>query len=163
MTTSTVTLPPLDHDSVAVVGRLLSHVPSARLVGPDGESVALPSEVHDVLIEVVAAMEAGQAITVAPVSQVLTTSQAAELLGVSRPTLVKMLDQHLIPYDRPNRHRRLRLADVLAFRQDRSSQRRATLAEMTRQAVADGAYAESADDYVTALADERRSAPYDVA
>jgi excisionase family DNA binding protein len=161
MTRRTVTLPPRDHDAVATVGRVLSHVPAARLVGPDGDTVTLPAEVHDVLVEVVAAMEAGQAITVAPVSQVLTTGQAAELLGVSRPTLVKMLDEHLIPYDRPNRHRHLLLADVLAFRENRRHQRRATLAEMTRQAAAEGAYDESADEYLHALDQERQSSADD--
>jgi len=98
--------------------------PDARLVGPDGVAVALPHEVHDVLVEVVRAMQHRQAITVAPVSTRLTTNQASELLGVSRPTFVKPLDNREIPFERTSRHRRVRLDDVLAYRQRRWVERR---------------------------------------
>lgn len=51
-----------------------------------------------------------------PGEELLTTQEAADLLGVSRPTLIRLLDAGQIPYARPNRHRRLRLADVVAYR-----------------------------------------------
>jgi excisionase family DNA binding protein len=61
-------------------------------------------------------MAQGKAVTVAPHHTTLTTQQAADLIGVSRPTLIKLLDEGEIAYTQPGRHRRLRLSDVLAYR-----------------------------------------------
>lgn len=144
-------LPPRDTSAVEALVQALGGSSRPRLVDADGTQTELPDEVYRVLVDVAAAMRAGRAITVAPVSQRLTTSEAADLLGVSRPTLVAMLEDGEIPYDQPRRHRRLRLDDVLAYRDQRRSRRRAALDEMTRQAAADGLYDASADDYADAL------------
>lgn len=103
---------------------------SAALVGPDGKRVALPAEVFEVLRGVIEAMSQGQAVVVAPVHQRLTTQEAADLLGMSRPTFVKLLDAGEIPYDRPRRHRRVRLDDLLAYSERRSAESRAALDRM---------------------------------
>ncbi|MDR1151807.1 MAG: helix-turn-helix domain-containing protein [Bifidobacteriaceae bacterium] len=94
----------------------------------------------------------------APPGIARTTSQAAELLGVSRPTLIRLLEDGAIPYEQPRRHRILRLDDVLAFQKRRRSEQRALLAEATRQAVADGLYSDRAEDCPEALEAARRSA-----
>src|SRR5665647_1692792 len=83
----------------------------------------------DVGYQVVEAMTAGLAVTVAPQSQKLTTQQAADLLGISRPTLIKMLDAKRIPYDKIGSHRRILLRDVLAFRNQRREEQYAALEE----------------------------------
>ena len=83
--------------------------------------------------------------------QRLTTSQAADFLGVSRPTVVKLLEEGRIPFERVTRHRRVRLDDLLAFRDDRRREQRAHLDDITRQAVADGLYDAAASDYENAL------------
>ena len=94
-----------------------------------GDQVELPVEVYNVVHQVVEAMAAGLAVTVAPQSQKLTTQQAADLLGISRPTLIKMLDAQRIPYDRIGSHRRILLRDVLAFRNQRREEQYAALEE----------------------------------
>jgi excisionase family DNA binding protein len=86
------------------------------LVAADGTHIELPDELYEVLSDVVAALSQGLAITVAPQHTVLTTGQAADLLGVSRPTLVRLLEAGEIPFDQPGRHRRIRLGDLLVQR-----------------------------------------------
>ena len=92
-----------------------------------GDQVEIPEEVHRVLRQVVDALAHGLAVTVAPQSTTLTTQQAADLLGVTRPTVVKILDQGGVPFTRVGTHRRLLLANVLAFRERRRAEQYAAL------------------------------------
>jgi excisionase family DNA binding protein len=134
MSTSTVertVLPPAEplDDLVELLNRPGAE-PSTRLEGPNGESLVLPPEVFEVLRGVIEAMASGQAVTIAPVHQRLTTQEAADLLGISRPTLVKLLEAGEIPFEQPGRHRRVRLADILSYRERASAERRAALDHM---------------------------------
>jgi excisionase family DNA binding protein len=120
-------------------------------VAPSGESVDLPPALFAVFAAVARAMLAGRAVTVSPTSARLTTQEAADLLGVSRPTLITLLDRGDIPYERPGRHRRVRLDDVLGYQERRRAERRAALRELTRTAQDAGLYDTSAVDYADAL------------
>lgn len=148
MNTSTLertVLPP--EESLDELVDLLDRVkgePTTTLIGPDGEHLMLPQEVFAVLCDVVEAMAHGQAVTVAPVHQRLTTQEAADLLGISRPTFVKLLQDGEIPYEQPGRHRRVLLVDVLAYRQQRSTQRRESLDRMVEIAHDSGMYEQAA-------------------
>ncbi|MEG9224632.1 helix-turn-helix domain-containing protein [Aeromicrobium sp. Sec7.5] len=92
--------------------------PRYLMIGPgEHEQVEIPEHAYQVLHQVLQAMQRGKAVTVAPQNTVLTTQQAADLLGVSRPTVVKLLDAGQIPYETPGKRRRLvKLDDVLAYR-----------------------------------------------
>lgn len=96
-------------------------------VEPD-DQVEIPANVYRVLRRVVEAMREGLAVTVAPHTQTLTTQQAADLLGVSRPTLVKLLNADRIPYERVGTHRRVLLRDLLEYRNKRREEQYAALA-----------------------------------
>jgi len=95
-----------------------------------GEQIELPEEIYRLLVHVTEAMSRGMAVTIAPRSTTLTTSQAAELLGVSRPTLIKFLDEGRISFTKVNSHRRLSLHDVLEFQKARREQQYAALEAM---------------------------------
>ena len=109
---------------------LCGHPGPITLSGRDGTDLVLPKEIFEVLNSVVKAMAAGQAVLVAPIHQRLTTQQAADLLGISRPTFVKLLESGEIDYEQPGRHRRVLLADVMKYRRHRSKRRREALDRM---------------------------------
>ncbi len=90
--------------------------PRPRLTGPDGHGVELPEPMFEVLLQVAAAMKAGLAVTVAPHRLTLSTQEAADLLGISRTTLVRLLESGVIPFEKPSRHRKVRLDDLLEYR-----------------------------------------------
>lgn len=149
-------LPPRDAKVLDLVHVVLSHSSSAVVVMAGGARTPLPPEVRHVLANVVEAMRRGQAITVAPLAQRLTTQQAADLLGISRPTLVKLLEDGRIPYETPGRHRRIRLADLLAFQEVSRGERRDALRELTIDAQEVGLYDQPNEDYQGALKEARR-------
>jgi excisionase family DNA binding protein len=98
----------------------------------DGQPIALPEPVREALYRVVVAMLQGNAITLVPRQQKLTTQQAADMLNISRPTLVKLLEEGRIPFEKPGRHRKVSLDAVLKYQQETRAGRRAALDELTR-------------------------------
>ena len=106
--------------------------PKCQIVGPNGESIPLPETVFYVLERVVEVMARGDSITVVPVGREVTTQQAADLLNVSRQYLVRLLDEGRIPFRKTGKHRRLRVEDVLSFKEKRDKDRRAGLRELSQ-------------------------------
>jgi len=129
-------LPPEETESLnQLIDALRREAPErAVLVGPDDTRWELPDEVYRVLTEVLHAMAKGLAITVIPQHTMLTTQEAADFLGISRPTLVKLLESNEIPYERQGRHRRLRLVDVLEYQQTSRRARRKILDDLVEEA-----------------------------
>jgi excisionase family DNA binding protein len=125
------------------------------LTGEDGDTVQVPEELRSVLASIVNAMRRGQAVTFAPLGQRLTTQQAADLLGVSRPTLIKLLETGAIPFETPGRHRRIRLSDLLDYQAVRRADQRRALRDLTQDAQELGIYDAGPDAYVEALAESR--------
>jgi excisionase family DNA binding protein len=79
-------------------------------------------------------MANGHAVTVMPVQAELTTQQAADLLGGSRPYLVRLLEDGRIPFHKVGTHRRVRAADVMQYKARRRGESRQVLDELTREA-----------------------------
>jgi excisionase family DNA binding protein len=138
MTRTVLPSPAGDRDALDALGVALSGGHEVY-VSAEGESagVRLPDELRAVLVDAVAALARGNAVTVEPHRTVLTTQEAADLLGITRPTFVRLLDAGKIPFTAPGRHRRVELADVLAYRDDQKTTRRQALDAMADQATPD--------------------------
>ena len=85
-------------------------------------------------------MAHGQDVTLVPDNQAVTTQRAADILGMSRPFFVKLLETGAMGYHRVGNQRRVYLRDVLAYAQKRDEERRAALDRLSRAAVKAGLY-----------------------
>ena len=110
-----------------------------KLVGP-GFTMELPESVFRALCQIVYHMLQGHAVSIIPVSKEITTQEAADFLNVSRPYLVKLLEQGEIPFIKVGTHRRIRFSDVLEYKQRRDEVRKRGLAEITHIAEDAGVY-----------------------
>jgi excisionase family DNA binding protein len=144
MTTATldpVSLPVSQEEEVRALHERLQEEGEAMLIGKDGKpAMKLPDAVYDLLLKILSVMEEGKAISIVPVTQDLTTQQAAELLAVSRPFFVKLLETGHLPYHLTGTHRRVYLKDLLAYKQHRDQERHAAIERMADEADKAGLY-----------------------
>ena len=120
--------------------RLFSLRKSAALVGLDGKSITIPESIYDVLRQVILYMSQGKAVSVTPIMRELTSQQAANILGVSRPFLVALLAKEEILFHKTGTHRRIYLKDLLAYREKRDKDRSRILGEMAQRDADGGIY-----------------------
>jgi excisionase family DNA binding protein len=102
------------------------------LLGPDGERIDVPESALEALRVIIEAMADGQSISLVPHDKELTSQEAADILNVSRPHLIKLLDRGELPFHRVGTHRRIRIEDVLAYRDRRDAERDAALDDLAR-------------------------------
>ena len=117
-----------------------SQAPGAAVrvqIGGDDEPhevVTLPASALRLLARLLEEMAEGNGVKLLPIHAELSTQQAAELLNVSRPYLVRLLDEGAIPSRRIGTHRRVLLRDVMDYKQRQLALRLAALEELTAQA-----------------------------
>lgn len=133
--------PTLPSEAEAILAKETSRVLSGRaqtadplqlrmLDDPTGGTVKLPATVVRMLIHILEEMARGNAVTLIPVHAELTTQEAADMLNISRPSLIQLLDEGKIEYRRVGTHRRVRFEAIMAYKRRADAERRAVLAEL---------------------------------
>lgn len=129
-----------EQDVLAKLDAALELHQNARLDLDGTSALELPETLLTLLHQVVHHLAQGDAVTVVATAQELTTQEAAALLGISRTYLIRVLDAGELPYTRLGSHRRLRLADVLAYRQRSRARQQAGIADLIATSESLGLY-----------------------
>jgi len=127
--------------SAQALERYATHLKGARLqlAGSQDEAILeLPPSAVTILHQALLALAAGRRVALIQETPELTTTQAAEILNVSRPFIIGLLDKGAIPYRRVGRHRRILAGDVMAYKADTDREREAALAALVQDAQAEG-------------------------
>lgn len=120
-----------------LANRIFGRLASVRLRLDDAdesESIAVPTSAIRLLFRMLSEMSRGNAVTLVPTQTELTTQQAADLLNVSRPYVVKLLDEGRIPSRTVGRYRKVRFDDLMAYKRKDDLQRAQVLDELTAEA-----------------------------
>ena len=137
--TDPISIPEAQERQIRDLRRLIQQG-SAKLVGPDGHQVEIPEPVHDLLLTILKNLQAGKAISIVPEHQQLTTQRAADILGVSRPFLVRLVEDGDIPFHMVGSHRRIYLRDLLDYKRRRDAARHEAINNMARTEMEAGTY-----------------------
>lgn len=104
------------------------------------ELVPLPAAALELIGQMLSQLARGKAVTIIPIHSEMTTQQAADFLGVSRPHLVKLLQQREIPFRKVGAHRRVRVEDLLAYKKHEDTGRQKALDELAEESQKLGLY-----------------------
>lgn len=102
--------------------------------GAEAETVAVPASALRLFLHLLTEMSQGNAVTLIPTHAELTTQQAADLLNVSRPYIVKLLDEGRLPGRTVGKYRRVRFEDLMAFKRKDDDARARVLDQLTAEA-----------------------------
>jgi len=111
----------------------LSRVPTLKIIGKNHVEVAIPPNALRLLVDILGEMAAGHPVSITPVVEELTTQEAADLLNVSRPYLVSLLEDGKIPHRKVGTKRRVLTKDVLTYKEQIEAGRQRVLDELANQ------------------------------
>jgi len=96
--------------------------------------VEVPTSALRLLVDILGELAIGNAVKIVPIHAELTSQEAADLLNVSRPHLVKLLEAGELPFHKTGRHRRVLFSDLMQFKQRREQSSQDAMEELARQA-----------------------------
>ena len=127
----------MSRNAIRQLAPLLQRRPSTVVIRPEtdhrGPKVEVPLEAFELFVELLGHLANGNAVTVLPVHAEMTTQQAAAILNVSRPHLISLLEANEIPFKMVGTHRRIRIRDLLAYKQADDAERRKTIDELAAE------------------------------
>ena len=137
----TTLAPSLPSEAEAILAKETSRVLASRmqtadplrlrlLDHPAEGTVKIPASAVRMLVRILEEMARGNAVALIPVQAELTTQQAADLLNISRPSLIQLLDEGKVEFRRVGTHRRVRFEGLMAYKRRADAERRAALAEL---------------------------------
>ena len=128
-----IALAKLSSQELSAVLEANGDVQNFSVVGKDGEthSVQLPASAVKLMIEVLTQLGQGNSVNITPIHAELTTQEAADMLNMSRPTFIKLLDSGDLPYARTGNRRKVAFVDVMQYKRQLDEQRLATLDELS--------------------------------
>jgi len=115
------------------LGPLAQGALKVHVEGSD-EAIDLPAVAVRMLVDLLTEMAAGNAVTLIPIHAELTTQQAADLLGVSRPFVIAKIEADEIPCHKVGTHRRIRFLDLMAYKQRTDAERQKALDDLAADA-----------------------------
>ncbi len=128
-----VALAKLSSQTLAAVLETKGGVQEINVVSKNGEvhHVELPTSALALMIEVLTQLGQGNSVKITPIHAELTTQEAADLLNMSRPTFIKLLDSGELPYSRTGNRRKVAFSDVMSYKQNIDAKRLAALDELS--------------------------------
>jgi excisionase family DNA binding protein len=132
-----------DFEELKALESALSRVPvhtTFCLSSPDTEPLNIPESLFRALKEAAHILLQDSAVVISPLHRRLSTTEAGDILGVSRQYLTRLIDRGEIPCDRTGRHRKIKLSDLLEFKRKRDQARGAFLDAFTADLASEGYY-----------------------
>lgn len=126
--------------AIKQLAELLKQENSELKLATNGQEMTISDSVCNVLRQVVQAMASGKIVSIVTYNPELTTQQAADLLNVSRPYLIKLLEQGELPYIMVGTHRRVKFEDLMKYKEQRDIKRDKFLTELTQMSQEAGFY-----------------------
>ncbi len=96
------------------------------------DKIKIPLNALKLLAEILKATSQGKPISIVPIATEMTTQAAAEMLGCSRPHLVKLLEEGIIPFTKVGKHRRVKYADLIDYRNRKKAEQKSRIIQMMK-------------------------------
>lgn len=124
--------PPKNEAELNEIVELVQKITNSEkvLITKDGQSIEVPNFVSQVLYEILSILSKGGSMTIIPMEKELTTQQAADILNVCRPYLVKLLENNEIPFRKVGSHRKILMRDLIEYKDRVKTNRKEKLSEL---------------------------------
>ena len=121
------------------IEQLRSEIPEIEIEETEGK-IRIPISALKLLVKILQEISRGNPISIVPIATEITTQKAAEILGCSRPHIVRLLEEGEIPYTKVGKHRRIRYEDIVIFRNKMKASQRNKIQELMRLDEESGLY-----------------------